>query len=349
MSFFPPIPPDYSGKINELIRTCNLSSDEEEMLNNYQQIIQNHYTKISVMKSKRSDILDGNSSDYTQLLYNERKIEEEIVSYCDNLEKFIKDIEKRNCIVPINVMCVVLSMTTSEAMSLKNTSETTANDLFESLQVYNINDISEYYHDNREEWVPYAHANHFDLDAQQDADDTNKSIRTIICNLITKFNNESKQPIELNFVTEQFFDPAHSVFLWKEIIKQGGIIIVDAVSLLHDKIRNLLLQSGTIGVEKISILAISPINVSNIQTNKILEEFININLKYLASDFREPLIRRREIVRGDFRIFNTWFYSILDEKIQPQAQATAGGRSKMGSLGLPDKKGFTVTPFREQS
>ena len=344
---FSPTPPDYSGKISELIRTSELSSDEEAWLNNSQQKIQNLYTQLSIMETERSNIVGYSSNGDIQLQYNIEKKKEEIVSSRDTLESYIKNIEKRNCIVPINVMCVVLSMTTCEATSLKNSSDTTANDLFESLQIYNINDISEYYHDNREEWVPYAHANQFDLDPQQDADNTNKSIRTIICNLITKFNNENKQPIELNFVTEKFFDPVSSVFLWKDIIKQGGIIIVDAVSLLHDKIRDVLLQSGTIGVEKISILAISPINSSNIQTNKILEEFININLQHLASDFREPLIRRREIVRGDFRTFNTWFYSILDEKVQPQA--TPGGRSHMGSLGLREKKGFTATPFREQS
>jgi hypothetical protein len=345
ISMFSATPPDYSSEVSELIQTFKLPSNLEEMLIDHQQTIQNHYRQLSVMETARSNIVNDNSDRYSQLLLNEKRKKEEIVSCCENLEKHIKDIKKRYWIAPISVICVVLSMTTCEATSLKNSSDTTVNDLFKSLQIYNINDISDYYRDNREEWVPYAHANHFELDPQQDAVNSNKSIRTIISNLVTKFNNESKQPIQLDFATEKFFDPISSVFLWKEIIKQGGIIIVDAVSLLHAGVRDMLLQSGTIGVEKISILAISPINSSNIPTNKILEDFINTNLIHLASDFREPLNRRREIVRGDFRTFNTWFYSILDEKIQPQA--TVDGRNYMGSLGLREKKGFTSSHFKE--
>jgi hypothetical protein len=236
-------------------------------------------------------------------------------------------------------------MTTCEATSLKNSFNPVANDLFESLQIYNIHDITDYYHEkNREEWIPYAHANHFESeDSQQCSHEPRKSIRTIISNLITKFNEESNHPIEPNFVTEEFFNSAP---LWEEIRKQGGIIIVDAVSLLHEKIKDVLLQSSVIGHEKISILAISPINPCSIQTNQVLESYIKSKFKGLNLHFQKPFNRRCEIARGDSRSINTWFYSILHEKIQPQA--TAGGRSYMGSIGLPDKKGFDASPFKQQ-
>ena len=325
--------------IDELIEKSNLPTDTIKQLEILKRIYQNYVIQLYNRQSQRSNIVDLTSSNYLQAKCDEDQLAKDFDTFCTDLKKYIEDIKRNHCINPIKVMCVVLSMTTCEAMSLKNSSDTTANDLFKSLQIYNIHDISDYYRDNRDEWIPYAHSNHFELeDSQQDAAKTNRSIRNIISNLITKFNKESNQPIELNFVTEEFFNS--DVSLWKKIRKQGGIMIVDTVSLLHDKIQNVLLQSGIFGAEKISILAISPINSYSIQTNQILEDFINNNFEILASDFQELSNRRREIVRGDFRILNTWFYSILDEKIQPQA--TAGAISSMESRGLPQEKGISL-------
>jgi hypothetical protein len=327
---------DYPG-IDELIENGDLPIGTIENLKILRRRYQNYVIQLNNRQFLRSNIVDFASKDYLQAKCDEDQLVKDFEEFLTELEKYINDVKGINCINPIKIMCVVLSMTTCEAMSLKNSSDTTANNLFKSLQIYNIHDISDYYRDNREEWIPYAHANHFELeDSQQDEVKTEESIRTIISNMINKFNNESNKPVELNFVTEEFFN---SSYFRKELRKQGGIIIVDAVSLLHEKIKKVLMQSAVIGVEKISILAISPINPCNIQTNQILEDFIRNNLEDLYIDFREPFNRRCEIARGDYRTINTWFYSVLNEKKQPQA--TAGGRSSMDIRDLPEEKNIS--------
>jgi hypothetical protein len=324
-------------EIDELLERGDLPPVTIKRLKMLKKRLQDYDIQMLNRQSLRSNIVDLASPNYLQARCNEDQLEKEIITFLTEVKKYINEVKRSLCINPIKIMCVVLSMTTCEAMSLKNSSDIIVNDLFKSLQFYNINDISDYYRDNREDWIPYAHADRFELDPQQDADNTNRSIRTIISSLINKFNNESNKFIELNFVTEDFFN---SSSLRKELRKQGGIIIVDAVSLLHENIKNVLLQSAVTGDEKISILAISPINPCNIQTNQILEDFIKNNLESLYFDFREPFNRRREIARGDFRTINTWFYSILDEKKQPQA--TAGGRRSMESRDLPEEKGISL-------
>jgi hypothetical protein len=343
MPMNPNLQSEYSeiNELEELIEKGYLSHEKLAYLEMLKTKLNNLERTITTKELQRSNMVNLGSSDYGQLMQDEDKLKEDISTLRKEYIEFINSIKTDNYTNPIKIMCVVVSMTTCEATSLKNSLDLITNELFKSLQNYNIDDISDYYFENREEWIPYAHAIHFELiNSQQNAFETRKSIRTIITNLITEFNKVSDQPIELNFVTEEFFNSAP---FWEEIKKQGGIIIVDAVSLLHHKIKNILLQSQLIGEEKISILAISPINPCFIQTNQILEDFIKRNLITLDHYFNKLFNRRCEIARGDFRTINTWFYSILYEKIQLQAKAKI--RNYMGSQGLPEKKGFTTTPF----
>jgi hypothetical protein len=335
--------------VEEFINKHILEPDDKDSLLKLKQTLVNHITHLENAREAKSRIFNHTSDEYLQHEFNEGVIKKKLTEAREELFRFMQGIKNPES-SPISVMCAIISMNACEAKSLQDSfdpinscteTKISPHQLFQSLRIHDIHDISNFYREDREEWIPYHHAFHFESENSPiPAVETGKSICDIITNLVKRFNEESDQLIEINFVTDKFFQQPYQ--FWEDIREQGGIIIVDAVSLLHKDIRRVLLNSSVIGHERIAILAISPINPCVLQPNRILERLISEKLEGMHLQFQKPFDRQCEIARGDFRSINTWFYTILHEKTK--SKATSVGKSRMrNEANLPPKRDFRLS------
>ncbi|MBO3463027.1 hypothetical protein G7B40_041030 [Aetokthonos hydrillicola Thurmond2011] len=246
----------------------------------------------------------------------------------------------------IEIPFVIVAMTLDEAKYLQETAFNkfeAINKEFEEfqnltqmIQQHGILDFVSHYDEIREDWKPYVCQNF--------------TIKSIINNIVEDINIYRKEITNLPLIRPKFLsqdclglDDDKRVTTWNDLRQLGCILIVDSISLFHPKVKEKLLKAEISSNKNTAILVISPINPSNIQANKLLEERIKSHMEPAFLRFEEELDKLCEIGIGDLRAINRWFFSVLPEtaeiiiKHKPQLKNKLKFRKKMGPKNGVDK------------
>lgn len=168
-----------------------------------------------------------------------------------------------------------------------------------------VRNLQELYGDTPEEWRPHEHSG--------------LSIRQIIQNSLNYHNaglQQSNKVFSPKFVTEDFcsdMEAENYKIMKKSIEKQGGMIIVDAVSLHHPEIYKKLSNSGLLTNRKIAVLILSPMNEDMQMNNSLVQEMIRSNMRYVFERFAHDADPTCEIRVGDTNSFKRWFINALTQ------------------------------------
>ena len=164
------------------------------------------------------------------------------------------------------------------------------------------------YKEDREEWNPQPSPE-------------SCSIRDIISELVG-FNPPTYRPFALpmiqpQFCTSRFFSRNEDTQeqIWREIGASGGVLIIDAVSLFHPKIRRTILDSGLMAKDHVAIVVISPIDLTAHDAHQFLETELRWRMKRAFTRFDKYLDKLCEIGVGDLRSFKRWLISVLPEAV----------------------------------
>jgi hypothetical protein len=332
--------------LDEFTEQNDLSREASAYLNSQREEATNHFNVMIEKQTALSRIVDPNSNEALQIKMDIDTRNGYINQSLCKINEQIQSFQRRTDSSPISIMFVVVSMTIDEASDLEQlmnsaTPDTTnLRELLESLQGYNVSNFTRFYRQNREEWIPYTHSN-----LEKNPIYYRQPISSIINNIIEKINDCRKNNcpvINPQFVSDQFFQSniEKRGQFWEKLVREGGVIIVDAVSLFHPNIRRTLSASQVYGSQKVSILTISPINPCIIQTNQILEDLISsdsFEMVFAYGQFQKHFDRRCEMGLGDFRSINTWFYSTLQETVailtqqKPQPENLELVRKRIGT------------------
>lgn len=167
-----------------------------------------------------------------------------------------------------------------------------------------------HYGDDREGWHPHACAEF--------------PIREIVEQIIIESSHSrSDSPTLLpQFCTSEFFSDDTEVQegIWCQMSKNGGVVIIDAVSLFHPDIRQALADSELMSNDTMAIVVMSPIDPMMHQANQVLEGELRKRMKRAFARFHSRHDKMCEIGVGNLRSLKRWFAAIL-----PDATASAQG------------------------
>jgi hypothetical protein len=221
-------------------------------------------------------------------------------------------------IVYIDIPFVIVAMTQDEATALMAETvfdspavapvERTQFQAFrETLQKHGIVDLLPYYGERPEDWKPRAYPYE-----QQD------TVEEFIYDMISHVNQErAKSPglslINPMFYCEDFFAESTDTRTqtWEQLQQSGCVLIVDAVSLFHPVLHQMLLQSAMSSSTRAAVLVFSPISFYEIPANRLIEERIGSQVQLAFARFDRHLDMLCEIGAGDLRAFRRWLFAIL--------------------------------------
>ncbi|MBN2004212.1 MAG: hypothetical protein JXA21_12725 [Anaerolineae bacterium] len=159
------------------------------------------------------------------------------------------------------------------------------------------------YGDDREDWHPHTCAEF--------------SIREIVDEIITESSNSRPDSPMLSsqFCTTEFFSDSADVQerIWCQMSENGGVVIIDAVSLFHPDIRQTLADSELMSNDNMAIVVMSPIDPMMHQANQVLEVELRKRMKRAFARFHLRHDKMCEIGIGNLRSLKRWFATILPE------------------------------------
>lgn len=161
------------------------------------------------------------------------------------------------------------------------------------------------YGDDREDWHPHTCAEF--------------SIRKIVSEIIigSSHSRPDSPMLSPKFCTSEFFSDSAEVQerIWCQMSKNGGVIIIDAVSLFHPDIRQTLADSELMSNDNIAIVVMFPIDPTMHQANQVLEGELRKRMKRAFARFHSRHDKMCEIGVGNLRSLKRWFAAILPEAI----------------------------------
>jgi len=219
----------------------------------------------------------------------------------------------------IELPFIILSMTDSEARALFD--ETVFNDrlvpgidkdqflLFKQALIDSglipDRDLICSYKNSRDNWKPVNSEKNI-LDA------VNEMIASICEERVTL----GEPTIYPKFLSDRFFKEGDSerVEIWNRLVDTGCVLIIDAISLFHPKLRIILSESGLGSNNNIAITVMSPLNSNNNSVNRCIEGKINSRMELVFSRFSKKFDRLCEIGIGNTIALQRWLYSAIPEE-----------------------------------
>ena len=239
--------------------------------------------------------------------------------FSDNVDKLLWGVTGKKPAAQakrLEIPFVVAAMTIGEAQSLKSETVFDAANvrrdekdhflqLLDSFESDLLNSWISQYSKRRDEWKPRL---------GQD-----KAIESIIWDMCFDFNTENDDIISTPILkpvsfTDDFFSSSDKtrINIWKKLERIGGILIVDAISMFHPRVRSYIGDSPLIGkTNKISIVVISPINSFANPTNKVIENKISTQMTRAMLRINDPVDSLCLFGAGDLRTLKSWFFSTL--------------------------------------
>jgi hypothetical protein len=177
-----------------------------------------------------------------------------------------------------------------------------------SLQEHGIVDWLPHYGEHRENWKPHIYQE--------------STIQEIILDVANRINQQrSEMPglplVQPQFCSADFFTESQDTKLetWERLGRLGCVIIVDAVSMFHPKLRNSLLRSEMSSNEQVAMLVLSPVNSKEISVNRLIEQEISSQMQLAFARFSKHLDRLCEFGVGDLYALQRWLFATLPEAV----------------------------------
>lgn len=218
--------------------------------------------------------------------------------------------QKLGQIEAIDVPLVIAAMNQEEAASLKTGQAFAGLEVapidrvrFEQLENVLVGvDWNSHYKTNRDEWNPHTAPG--------------STIDGIVVDILSHINRCEREPKNLPIVrrqsfSEDFFKLSKQVETWDRLRQSGGVMIVDAVSLFHPGLRDVLVQSALTAHDNVAVLVLSPSNAHELPANQLVETVLSARMQVAFSRFAERLDSHCEMGIGDLRTLQRWLFAHL--------------------------------------
>ncbi len=207
----------------------------------------------------------------------------------------------------IDIPIVIVAMTKSEAEELiyESSSEESFSKFQRFREYFTQEDIEEWlshYQEFRKNWQPYNHSD--------------RSVYEIVCDMIWEINNWNASNLQLirpKFAEKFFIQEDEDIRdeICCELTQSGGIVVVDVVSLFHPTIRKIFSQSSIDSHEKVAIIGITPLSLTALEANSIVEEEIQQGMWRAYSRFRKNFDTSCEFGVSNLHAIERWLFNVL--------------------------------------
>lgn len=204
--------------------------------------------------------------------------------------------------------------------------------LKEALNVFQIKDIISCYGKSRNDWIP--------LFAEQPL-----PIKTILNELVERLNRANaglpgRPVIEIRYLSDEFLSTVTSerTLAWDTLESEGGVLIIDAVSMYHQKTCDYLLKSQLISTNNsVAMIVLSPLRFGAVTVNELLQTQVYVGpLERAFNYFGEHLNPFYEFGVADVCNLQRWLFTTL-----PKIRRS--GLSPAMRAAIQAQAGFTPT------
>lgn len=160
-----------------------------------------------------------------------------------------------------------------------------------------------FYGEYPEDWKPHRYSQ--------------SSIKQIIWDILNCYNLEqgcSQQTAILpDFISAEFFSDNKQLYkkARKRLKQSGGVLVIDAVSLLHPKLFHRIAGCGLISEPKMAVIILSPVSQNTLESNMLIENIICSGMNQAFHRFKDDCDPLFSIGVSDLRIFKRWLLTSL--------------------------------------
>ncbi len=206
---------------------------------------------------------------------------------------------------PVSIPLLTVAMTKEEARSL--ITESVFEDPFASrmdLRRYRefkeflthnfLDDLMSDYGNERDDWIPHICPN--------------KSIVDILSSVVRRLNQEYQLLLNIKSASNDLFGTnfGRQQVIMNSMLQNGGLIVIDAISLFNPVLLNNLKKSGLTAYKNIAIVIIYPTEYKRGQLNTLIEDLIRQELPMVELRFDQTLDSLVEIGIVDSRTLIRW-------------------------------------------
>lgn len=194
-----------------------------------------------------------------------------------------------------------------------------------ALKHHQLGDFQFYYGDKHEKWKPVY---------------CNKTVEEIVEGLFFECNKQnrgtSESLIELDFVSSDFFcNDRQNRERVNRRLEQGGVIIVDAISLFHPDLNEKLVKSGVSGNKNVAVLIVSPIDATTLPVNECIKKIFLNDFDRAYSRLVDDYDHLCAIDLGDKLSLERWLFHTVPSiahSTHPNGQPHPGQRGNFRKL-----------------
>lgn len=175
------------------------------------------------------------------------------------------------------------------------------------------------YDDSRDNWKP----------ANSEKKMSN-AVNEVIGSICIERVRSGEPPICPKFLSDRFFneEEPERVDIWDEVGETGCILIIDAISLFHPRLRFMLSNSGLGSKNNIAIIIISPLNSYANSVNGCIEDIIKTRMELVFSRFSKKFDKLCEIGIGNTIALQRWLYAAIPDEARVVTKLEPNWKSK---------------------
>lgn len=234
----------------------------------------------------------------------------------------------------IEIQVAVIAMTYTQAKVIETTVDEGLSKLKEALHTFQVKDIVSSYGESPNDWVP--------LFVEQPT-----SIKTIIQDLVERLNRANtgllgRPIISVHYLSDEFLSPiaAERRKAWDTFEVDGGVLIVDALSMYHQEVRDHLLKSQLISANSsVGMIVLSPLRSNAVAVNELLHSQVYAaHLERAFNYFVDHLNPLYEFGVGDVYNLQRWLFSTLPNirpsRLSPEVRAAIQAQAGVAPSGI---------------
>jgi hypothetical protein len=231
-----------------------------------------------------------------------RKVEEELRTTAAPVPDSQQDV--------IEVQVAVIAMNQSEAETLEPMADHEAfHQLADALHALNVEQVLACYDERRDDWRPLLAGNE-------------RPVRAIITEVADRLNKASaglpgRSKVQISSLSEAFLSDsgAERRQAWDAMEQNGGVIIVDAISMFHPIIRQHFLNSQLISANNsVGVVVLSPFKNEAVPVNEVLRaQVYAVHLERAFNYFADHWNPLYEFGVADICNLRRWLFTSLPQ------------------------------------
>lgn len=212
----------------------------------------------------------------------------------------------------IRIPIVVAAMSNSQAKSLADKLDVNAEyKIIKNYYAYTGLDVEtwvSHYKESPDDWTPFSTAT-----------SDSKSIQQLVSDLIADINSSAELQgntiLEPQFLSNEFFVPKSEErkAAIVRLVEEGGILIIDPLSLQHSVVRKAVVDSAALGNKNVSAIVLSPIALSSISIHLQMLGFVETELEVFHGRFFSALDYHSEFGGGDIIYLRRWLFKCISD------------------------------------